>query len=885
VRSRRRSLGYNAARVQAGETLGHYRIIEALGKGGMGEVYAAADAKLHRRVALKILPAVFATDPTFRDRFEREAQAVAALNHPNIVTIYSVEEDTGRPFITMELIDGRPLSEVIARGGLPLDRILRIGIEVADAVAAAQQRGITHRDLKPANIMIGADGRAKVLDFGLAKVRDAELAQAGERVTQMSRDLTGEGRILGTVAYMSPEQAEGKPVDSRSDIFSFGVVLHEMCTGDRPFTGDTNVSIISSIIKDTPKPITDSNPNLPADLARIVRRCLAKDPSRRYQTAADVRNELEELKQDTATTLSAPAVPARTSRARFAWIGAPIAGLALAAGALFLVNRGSHSQPPSSGFTIDGIQRLTTTGMAYVAAISPDGRYVVYAKMVNGLSSLWTRQTAAPSDVQIVPPAAVHYDGITISADGNYVYYNAYRERYGVASLFKVPVLGGIPAKLLEDIDSPIAFSPDQKRFAFTRGSMSKGTTDLVIADADGGNPRALASSSTPVQFQPEGPSWSPDGKTILVTAVSSRPGAPALIEAVDAQAGTVQAIGGPWAVLNTVAWLPDGRAFFVVGLDLNGSTMQIWRVSYPAGERSRVTNDLNVYLGVSASSDGHSIATVQVEASAGIYVAEGADKEPRRITSGAGSSDGTAGLAWMPDGRLVYCSTASGVPQVWIVDGDGANARQLTTQSKVAIYPRPSPDGTFVYFVSYANDAWGIFRIAPDGSGLERIATVDGGVLLPVSPDGKTIYITPIRTGVPHLVKVATSSGTVTPVSNAYFRAIDISPDATQAFGLTLDADHHRAVAATLDLATGAIDIRPGWPSELFYVPGGGFATLDRVEGKSIVRMRASDTASPKPLTPPSDDSLFLGAASRDGRIAFSRGHQVADVVLIGVK
>jgi Tol biopolymer transport system component/predicted Ser/Thr protein kinase len=883
--------------VHAGDTLGHYRIIHTLGKGGMGEVYAADDTKLHRTVALKILPAVFATDESFRARFEREAQAVAALNHPNIVTIYSVEEDAGRPFIAMEYVEGRPLSENITRGGLSLDRILRIGIEVADAMAAAQQRGITHRDLKPANIMIAADGRAKILDFGLAKVRDAELAQAGEQVTQMSRDLTGEGRILGTVAYMSPEQAEGKPVDPRSDIFSFGVVLHEMATGERPFKGDSNVSILSSIIKDTPKPITESNPALPADLARIVRRCLAKDPSRRYQTAADLRNELEELKQDSGSSvaIAVPRSPGVT-RSRLAWMGVPLAGLAVAVAALFLVNReGRGLAPPAPGFTTDRIQRLTTTGTAYIAAISADGRYVVHAKVENSGTSLWTRQTATTSDVRIVPPAAGNYKGINLSADGNYVYYSQYTFGSGVASLYRVPVLGGAPTKILDDIDSPIAFSPDQKRFAFTRGVMSRGATDLVVADANGASVNVLATSTAPVQFQLEGPAWSPDGHTFLVVATSSHPGAPALVEAVDAQRGTTQVIGAPWAILRAVAWLPDGKSFLVTGLDLGGSSTQIWRVSYPSGERSRVTNDLNEYTGVSVSSDGRSIATVQTETQAGIYVANGPDKEPRRITGAAGRAEGTAGLAWMPDGRIVYTSTASGLPQIWIVDSDGANARQVTSQKTLAADPQVSPDGAWIYFASYESDSWAIFRIAPDGTGVQRAAAMPDepgdGQLLPLSPDGKAIYFVSTKTGTPLLMRISTSGGVAEQVSKTFFHATDVSPDGTHACGWTWDAVRRRSVFTVLDLATGALEVQPplnGRPAGArfaFYVSGGELATLAQIAGKWMVRVSPAAGGALTPVTPPSDDQLFAGAASRDGRIAFSRGQRISDVVLISTK
>src|SRR3954468_8511576 len=245
-------------------TLGHYHIVESIGEGGMGEVYAAEDTRLHRRIALKVLPRLLADDPERRLRFEREAQAIAALNHPNIVTIYSVEEANGTPFLTMELVDGKPLTEVIPRGGLAVPELLKIAIAISDAIAAAQNRGITHRDLKPANVMVTAEGRVKVLDFGVAKLRDLELASAGDDLTRgPTRELTGEGKIVGTVAYMSPEQAEGKTVDERSDLFSLGVILFELATGDRPFKGDTSLSVLSSILRNTPQPVTDLNPALP----------------------------------------------------------------------------------------------------------------------------------------------------------------------------------------------------------------------------------------------------------------------------------------------------------------------------------------------------------------------------------------------------------------------------------------------------------------------------------------------------------------------------------------------------------------------------------------------------------------------------------------------
>ena len=289
-------------------TLGPYRIVGPLGTGGMGEVLLAEDPKLGRRVALKVLPQAMAEDPERRGRFEREARAVAALNHPNIITIYAVDEQDGVPFLAMELVVGKTLTEVIPSQGMTLDQLLQVGIPLADAVGAAHQRGITHRDLKPANVMITDEGRVKVLDFGLAKLRE-ESPLDGLTATVATAPVTGDGRIVGTVAYMSPEQAQGKPVDARSDVFSLGILLFEMATGDKPFKGDTNMSVLSAIIKDTPSSITELRQDLPRDVGRILRRCLAKDPDDRYQTAKELRNDLRLLKEDLDSGVAMRAQP------------------------------------------------------------------------------------------------------------------------------------------------------------------------------------------------------------------------------------------------------------------------------------------------------------------------------------------------------------------------------------------------------------------------------------------------------------------------------------------------------------------------------------------------------------------------------------------------
>jgi TolB-like protein/Flp pilus assembly protein TadD len=280
-----------------GRELSHYRITGKLGAGGMGEVYRARDTKLDRDVALKILPSEMAQDPERLSRFDREAKAVAALKHPHIVTIYSVEEAGGIRFLTMELVEGQTLTDLIPRRGFALDRFFELAIDLTDAMAAAHAKNITHRDLKPANIMLDADGRLKVLDFGLAKLLEAGASGEDDTVVDQG-SVTQEGRVLGTAAYMSPEQAEGKPVDHRSDIFSLGIILYEIATGERPFQGETTMSTLSAILKDTPPTVTEVRGSLPRHLGRIIARCLAKDPARRHQVVADLRNELEALKEE-----------------------------------------------------------------------------------------------------------------------------------------------------------------------------------------------------------------------------------------------------------------------------------------------------------------------------------------------------------------------------------------------------------------------------------------------------------------------------------------------------------------------------------------------------------------------------------------------------------
>jgi TolB-like protein/Flp pilus assembly protein TadD/predicted Ser/Thr protein kinase len=418
--------------VTVGETISHFKILHKLGAGGMGEVFLAEDTKLDRKVAIKFLPAEVATDPDRLERFRREAKAIAALNHPNIVTVYSVEEEDGHHFFAMEHVEGKTLTELIPKHGMKIDQIFEYAIPIAEALSVAHDRGITHRDLKPGNIMVTTEGRVKVLDFGLAKFHLAE--QEGSIETELSTEmLTGTGRILGTMPYMSPEQLQGKQVDPRSDIFSFGTVLYTMATGGRPFSGESSADLISSILKDHPPPVTDLKGELPRHLARVIRHCLEKDPSHRFQTALDVRNELEELKVEVdsgeAPTRDFSLFVKPAHKLNRTWLAAGGVAIVLGLIAAYLIF-GPQPPPPVHSLAVmplanltgdpeldhvaDGISASLITQLTEVAGLRVVGRSEAWRYRDQNLSP---RELAKELDVGSILDGELHRDQGTLRVE------------------------------------------------------------------------------------------------------------------------------------------------------------------------------------------------------------------------------------------------------------------------------------------------------------------------------------------------------------------------------------------------------------------------------------------------------------------------------------
>ena len=576
-----------------GQTVSHYRIVSKLGSGGMGVVYEAEDLTLGRKVALKFLPEDLSKDPQALERFRMEARSASALNHPNICTIYEIGESDGQNFIAMEFLEGKNLDRF--QNGQPLDtpELLDLAIQMADALDAAHSRGIIHRDIKPANIFITTRDQAKLLDFGLAKLVAEKKAMAQTTAgdaTLVPRDshLTSPGTAVGTIAYMSPEQARGKDLDARSDLFSFGAVLYQMATAKLPFEGDTSAVIFDGILNRDPVAPTELNGALPPKLEEIIRTALEKDRDLRYQSAAEMRAELKRLKRDTSsgrvqtvTASRATAVAAST-----AVTPAPknrnIARVVLAAVVLIaLAGLVYKLFAPTRGLKLQNLQfeKLTDSGKATQVGISPDGRYIVYVLRNGEQQSLWVRQVATRSDIQVVAPEAVAFVAVTFSPDGNYIYY--VRSDKGTANyryLFVMPVLGGNAQQVAKDVDSLPAFSPDGSQILFARGIPGKGT-DFVLINKDGSQEKVIKSITGQ---SPPTVDWSPDGKNVVYGSGYLGKTTEFGLETLKLSDGTVKRLFTSQDPIGAAVWLSDGSGVLAIFNDHKLGNNQIYFVSYP---------------------------------------------------------------------------------------------------------------------------------------------------------------------------------------------------------------------------------------------------------------------------------------------------------------
>jgi WD40 repeat protein/predicted Ser/Thr protein kinase len=624
-----------------GQTISHYRVVGPLGSGGMGVVYKAEDLKLGRAVALKFLPPDVSQDPQALSRFQREAKAASALNHPNICTICEIDEAAGQAFIAMEFLEGQTLRQMIAGKPLPTDKVLDLGTQIADALDAAHARGIIHRDIKSANIFVNARGQAKVLDFGLAKF---SAPRGGHTMTAPTVDseqhLTSPGTAMGTVAYMSPEQVRGEELDSRTDLFSFGAVLYEMCTGTLPFRGDTSALIFHAILERAPTAPVRLNPDVPAEVERIITKALEKDRNLRYQFAAELRADLRRLQRatesgrilETGRTDTVQAASSRKPKRLLLWAEVCILFLA-AIGWIARDRFVLHPEP----FQRMEITQVTRSGKVVLSALSPDGKYVAYVRSaaspggwwsVDTDESLWIRQVAG-GDVQVIAPSGVHYGGLTFSRDGDYLYLVRTGANSRLGILYKMPTLGGTLQKVIADVDSAVTLSPDGKQLAFVRDSSSKHNSVLIVANEDGSEEHQVAERMLPEGF--EDVAWSPRS-AILAAIADQRVAGASLVGLVEIPAG-----GGPerwlsserWASTAGLAWMSDERAV-IVSAQAHAGLPELLRVSRYNGEVRKITNQPTSFfgnVGVSISADSRTLATVQSNVAIDLWV--GSMSEP----------------------------------------------------------------------------------------------------------------------------------------------------------------------------------------------------------------------------------------------------------------
>ncbi len=678
-----------------GQTLAHYQIEEKLGEGGMGVVYRALDTHLDRPVAIKVLRAGAAADPERKKRFVQEAKTASALNHPNIVHIYDIDNAAGVDFIAMEFVDGKTLDHWIGRKGLDTASALKYAVQIADALAAAHAVPLIHRDIKPGNIMVTEAGHVKVLDFGLAKL--VEPATDQDRTATLGQTpRTQEGIILGTVAYMSPEQASGRKLDPRSDIFSFGSVLYEMLTGQRAFQGENQISTLAAILNKEPKPVSEQLATVPRDLERVISRCLRKDPARRIQTMIDLKVALEELKEESDSDRLSAAFPAPPPARRF-WPAIAVAAVILAAAVAVVVWLRSRAPAPTESLVLT---RLTSdSGLTSDPAISADGKLVAYASDRGGDGNLdiWVQQVAGGKSVRLTNHLADDSDA-AFSPDSSSIAFRSEREGGGI---YVVSTLGGGDERLIAAQGRRPWFSPDGKLIAYTVGHrggslMAPGTGKIYVTPAAGGAPRQLFAEMASAGY----PVWSPDGKRLLFRATAR--GVP-LAERSDWWVAPLD--GGPavktgaFPILSRLGltefitvgdWLAGDRILFSAS---QGDSTNLWQVTLDP-------------------------ATSQIIG------------EPQRLTSGTGREAQPSAAA--SSGRLVFASLAENL-DLWSLPVDAALGKvtgemaRLTQDAADDLFPGLSADGSKLVFVSGRRGNLGL-RLKNLADGRETVLAATSG-------------------------------------------------------------------------------------------------------------------------------------------------------------
>jgi eukaryotic-like serine/threonine-protein kinase len=721
--------------VSSGTRLGPYQILTPLWAGGMGEVYRARDTKLGRDVALKILPLAFAADPERLARFRREAQVLASLNHPGIAAIYGLEESDGVLALVMELVEGPTLAERIAQGPVPLEEVLPIARQIAEALEYAHERGVIHRDLKPANVKITGEGAAKVLDFGLAKALDPqESASSLNLANSPTVGIAGPtqaGMILGTAAYMSPEQAKGRPVDRRADIWAFGCLLYEMLTGEKAFNGEAISEILAAVMLKEPDwgrlPL-DS----PPAVKRLLRRCLDKDPKRRLRDIGEARIAIEEyLGKPAAETQELAVQPAPRTGTNWL-VGFSLAGLLLGAIVAGLLVRKFASGRPAFPMHFSAVTNFP--GVEAQPSLSPDGRSVAFASNRDGHYDVYVGLIAGGSLVRITNDPNLKARP-RWSPDGTKIAYSRLNES-GLWDIWEVPALGGTSRRLISNAMDP-AWSPDGRSLAYANNS----TGSIWIADSSGQNARGITQPEPPwVELYP---SFSPDGRSLAFLE-----GPYGELAVANLATGKVYQLTDDHALALSPAWSPDSR--FIYFASGRGGALNIWKIAASGGEPDQVTAGQGQDAELDVSSDGKRIVFSTYREN--INIAEirlesgGGETRPKWLTTDPARN--AFAPAYSPDGKhLAYFSNRHGVEReiIWVMDSDGSNPVPLVEDGRVNVFPRWAPDGQTVFYTRFSHGSpLEMCSTAMAGSAPQTLPVKADENAFDVGPDGRVLFGAP---------------------------------------------------------------------------------------------------------------------------------------------
>jgi serine/threonine protein kinase/Tol biopolymer transport system component len=919
-----------------GQRVGHYQIVNLIGEGGMGEVYLANDTILGRRVALKVLPAFVLKDAERQRRFTQEPRAASRLSHPNVCVVYELGEmPDGRPYIAMEYVEGMTLRQRMRNQAMKLGDVLDIAIQIAEGLIAAHEAGIIHRDVKPENIIIRPEGYVKILDFGLAKLTERHKSATTTTMPTLLFHSTP-GVVIGTAAYMSPEQARGVAVDERTDIWGLGVVLYEMASGRAPFTGETPTDVVVAIVERDQPPISQHVEGAPPELERIVKKALRKDRNERYQIVKELAIDLRSLRRELEmnSMLERSIMPATgasdyaTGRDRKvetyelkqarttihkpvgissrAWIGLAalaVIVLALAGYGFYKMKTRTELRVP---FERVEVTKLTTNGNALMGAISPDGKYVVYVTGERGKESLWLRQVDINSSAQLAPPSEGRYLGVAYSPDGNYIYYGfAESTRNDAGQIYRLPVLGmGLTGIKIEAHEALPSLSHDRKRIAFIRFDRPAQTDSLIVANADGSGEQIIGTRKWPQHYGWDPlsrPVWSADDQMLMLPIISAAPSytgdtsssyTVALLEKDLANGAerTIPLSSQKFDELGRVTVHPDGSGVIMLGKAHGAAFIQIWQL-FRDGSQRTLTSDLSDYRELSLRADGSALVTVQTQTLSRLWQLRPNESKPTPVGSGTSRY---YDVSIAPDDKILYASDASGIADIFEIASTGGDERPLTSAGGRNYAPAVSPDNRYVVFHSNRTGVFQIWRINRDGSSPKQLTFEETESTWPTfSPDGKWILFQHSDPNNPYtLWRVSIDGGTPEKVTDGLAIRSTVSPDGKLiAFWYNDGQQNSRwrlkvinfEGGATFNIFDVAETVQVQWDTPLRWSLDGKYLVyVDHAGGIDNLWGQPIEGGALKQLTKFDEGKIFAFGWLKDGSLVTSRGVITSDVVLI---